>query len=220
MKLLKLLLILLLIPLNLYPRESKGCLSMAQKCVVEGQKVVQYYLSQDPIGLAGNNPTFYAYVHDSNSWVDPFGLSSFDPFQFGEITDFPKDLHFGQKRIGPNFSDIGSQADDAIRGRSIKDVADDLKANKIDPNVFQISYTIDPTTGKAVTLNNRGLAALAESGKFPTNAILVPFDKVPPHLKSDFGLKGPSGDIVPSKTIAVTKNKDGSGLLRIIKNCN
>ncbi len=58
MKLLKLLLILLLIPLNLYPRESKGCLSMAQKCVVEGQKVVQYYLSQEPIGLAGNNPTF------------------------------------------------------------------------------------------------------------------------------------------------------------------
>ncbi|WP_081078456.1 HYD1 signature containing ADP-ribosyltransferase family protein [Flavobacterium covae] len=47
---------------------------MAQKCVVEGQKVVQYYLSQDPIGLEGNNPTFYAYVHDSNSWVDPFGL--------------------------------------------------------------------------------------------------------------------------------------------------
>nr|WP_305069868.1 RHS repeat-associated core domain-containing protein [Flavobacterium covae] len=32
------------------------------------------YLSQDPIGLAGNNPTFYGYVHDSNSWVDPFGL--------------------------------------------------------------------------------------------------------------------------------------------------
>ncbi|MFK7077411.1 DUF6531 domain-containing protein, partial [Flavobacterium oreochromis] len=29
------------------------------------------YLSQDPIGLAGNNPTFYAYVHDSNTWVDP-----------------------------------------------------------------------------------------------------------------------------------------------------
>ncbi|WP_459926614.1 RHS repeat-associated core domain-containing protein [Flavobacterium covae] len=32
------------------------------------------YLSQDPIGLHGNNPTFYGYVHDSNSWVDPFGL--------------------------------------------------------------------------------------------------------------------------------------------------
>jgi RHS repeat-associated protein len=28
------------------------------------------YISQDPIGLAGNNPNFYAYVHDSNVWVD------------------------------------------------------------------------------------------------------------------------------------------------------
>ena len=32
------------------------------------------YLSQDPIGLAGNNPTLYAYVHDLNTWLDPFGL--------------------------------------------------------------------------------------------------------------------------------------------------
>ncbi|GEM53938.1 hypothetical protein B0A58_03910 [Flavobacterium branchiophilum NBRC 15030 = ATCC 35035] len=32
------------------------------------------YISQDPIGLAGNNPNFYAYVHDSNNWVDVFGL--------------------------------------------------------------------------------------------------------------------------------------------------
>ncbi|WP_376776923.1 RHS repeat-associated core domain-containing protein [Flavobacterium covae] len=40
------------------------------------------YISQDPIGLAGNNPTFYAYVHDSNSWVDPFGLNMFNPSSF------------------------------------------------------------------------------------------------------------------------------------------
>lgn len=42
------------------------------------------YISQDPIGLAGNNPNFYAYVPDSNSWVDPFGLdpiSSWNAFQ-------------------------------------------------------------------------------------------------------------------------------------------
>ncbi|MET3047513.1 RHS repeat-associated core domain-containing protein, partial [Flavobacterium covae] len=32
------------------------------------------YISQDPIGLLGNNPTFYGYVHDSNSRVDIFGL--------------------------------------------------------------------------------------------------------------------------------------------------
>ncbi|WP_152513862.1 RHS repeat-associated core domain-containing protein, partial [Treponema pedis] len=31
------------------------------------------YISQDPIGLAGGL-NVYAYVHDSNSWVDIFGL--------------------------------------------------------------------------------------------------------------------------------------------------
>ncbi|WP_223599010.1 RHS repeat-associated core domain-containing protein [Chryseobacterium sp. GVT01B] len=32
------------------------------------------YLSKDPIGLFGNNPNPYAYVFDSNNWVDIFGL--------------------------------------------------------------------------------------------------------------------------------------------------
>ncbi|OMQ13489.1 hypothetical protein BXU01_03150 [[Flexibacter] sp. ATCC 35103] len=33
------------------------------------------YLSQDPIGLLSHEPNLYAYVFDSNSWVDIFGLS-------------------------------------------------------------------------------------------------------------------------------------------------
>ena len=33
------------------------------------------YISQDPIGLAGGNPTLYGYVKDSNWWVDRFGLN-------------------------------------------------------------------------------------------------------------------------------------------------
>jgi RHS repeat-associated protein len=33
------------------------------------------YLSQDPIGLAGGNPTLYGYVEDVNTWVDCFGLN-------------------------------------------------------------------------------------------------------------------------------------------------
>ncbi|MFK7031634.1 RHS repeat domain-containing protein [Flavobacterium oreochromis] len=32
------------------------------------------YICQDPIGLLGNNPTFYGYVYDSNTETDPFGL--------------------------------------------------------------------------------------------------------------------------------------------------
>ena len=170
------------------------------------------YISKDPIGLFGNNPNLYAYVEDCNSKVDVFGLSSFDPFSVGEITKFPKDLHFGQDRIAPNFSSIGSQADDAIVGRPISDVATDIKVGNIDPDVMVISYTVDPTTGKNVTLNNRGLAAIAESGKTPSMAIKVPFDKVPPHLVADIQNRP------PSKTIAVTKNKNGSGFIRNITN--
>ena len=32
------------------------------------------YISQDPIGLAGRNPTLYGYVRDVNIWVDVSGL--------------------------------------------------------------------------------------------------------------------------------------------------
>jgi RHS repeat-associated protein len=32
------------------------------------------YISQDPIRLAGNNPTLYGYVKDTNKWLDVFGL--------------------------------------------------------------------------------------------------------------------------------------------------
>jgi RHS repeat-associated protein len=35
------------------------------------------YVSQDPIGLEGHNPNFYAYTKDNNCWVDPFGLDTF-----------------------------------------------------------------------------------------------------------------------------------------------
>ena len=35
------------------------------------------YLQQDPIGLAGGNPTLYGYVKDTNILIDVFGLASF-----------------------------------------------------------------------------------------------------------------------------------------------
>jgi RHS repeat-associated protein len=38
--------------------------------------VVGQYTQQDPIGLAGNNPTLYGYVHDPNMWIDPWGLAT------------------------------------------------------------------------------------------------------------------------------------------------
>ena len=35
------------------------------------------YISKNPIGLAGNNPTLYGYVGDCNKWFDLFGLDYF-----------------------------------------------------------------------------------------------------------------------------------------------
>ena len=34
------------------------------------------YISQDPIGLMGNNPNFYGYVSDVNLFIDQLGLNS------------------------------------------------------------------------------------------------------------------------------------------------
>ncbi|MED4732185.1 hypothetical protein P9597_29505 [Aneurinibacillus migulanus] len=85
--------------------------------------------------------------------------------------------------------------------------------DKINSNEFLISYTIDPATGKAVTLNNRGLAALVEGGKFPDNVIFVPYDKVPSRFVADIKNRP------PSTTISITKNKDGSGLVKNVTNC-
>lgn len=34
------------------------------------------YISSDPIGLAGNNPTLYGYVADVNIWLDILGLDT------------------------------------------------------------------------------------------------------------------------------------------------
>ncbi|QYN45638.1 hypothetical protein GYM75_06600 [Gilliamella sp. ESL0441] len=39
------------------------------------------YICQDPIGLQGNNPNFYAYVSDTNTEVDIFGLSKYNPIE-------------------------------------------------------------------------------------------------------------------------------------------
>ena len=48
-------------------------------------------MSQDPIRLLGNNPTIYAYTHDVNSWIDPFGLDYFRGSRDGDLNFDPRD---------------------------------------------------------------------------------------------------------------------------------
>ncbi|WP_346432378.1 RHS repeat-associated core domain-containing protein [Flavobacterium lipolyticum] len=56
------------------------------------------YLSQDPIGLLGSNPTLYAYVHDCNSWVDVFGLAN--EFAIGSYGSLTGPAHVGDNLTG------------------------------------------------------------------------------------------------------------------------
>jgi RHS repeat-associated protein len=60
------------------------------------------YLSQDPIRLAGNNPIFYAYTHDSNWWVDPSGLSecSFSKNFDSKLKKHANDIYQTARKLG------------------------------------------------------------------------------------------------------------------------
>ncbi|WP_419051715.1 RHS repeat domain-containing protein [Parabacteroides goldsteinii] len=51
------------------------------------------YISSDPIGIAGNNPTLYRYVEDVNIWLDLLGLYKNSNNQIG---------HFGIYKITIN----------------------------------------------------------------------------------------------------------------------
>ena len=43
------------------------------------------YISQDPIGLKGGNPTLYGYVFDTHIQIDPFGLRKYVVYQAYEL---------------------------------------------------------------------------------------------------------------------------------------
>ena len=59
------------------------------------------YISQDPIGLAGNNPTLYAYVEDINSFFDISGLSDCKifPWSSKSVSNAAKDLESGSTSV-------------------------------------------------------------------------------------------------------------------------
>ncbi|MGG6229990.1 RHS repeat-associated core domain-containing protein [Tenacibaculum sp. SDUM215027] len=64
------------------------------------------YMSQDPIGLLGNMPNMYSYVHDSNAWIDPLGL-----LRVGEVAGYGSKAHAGD----------GLDAHEMLRNAFLKD---------------------------------------------------------------------------------------------------
>ncbi|MDO6855360.1 RHS repeat-associated core domain-containing protein, partial [Cellulophaga lytica] len=65
------------------------------------------YISQDPIGLHSGEPNFYAYVTDSNTWVDVFGLAGAGTggaYMFGFESG---DMYIGKGESGRMTESIG-----------------------------------------------------------------------------------------------------------------
>ena len=95
------------------------------------------YISQDPIRMAGNNPTLYGYVKDTNSWLDPFGLDCKIKITDGDgIThdivatisksDFPETAQHIQDAIKnghPDIVTISRLKATERRAESLKDIA-------------------------------------------------------------------------------------------------
>ena len=67
------------------------------------------YISQDPIRLAGGNPTLYGYVKDVNVWVDVWGLQS--------VTLNPKDFNQARNEALQWLGERGFKAEKQTLGR-------------------------------------------------------------------------------------------------------
>ncbi|WP_317206046.1 RHS repeat-associated core domain-containing protein [Tenacibaculum maritimum] len=105
------------------------------------------YISQDPIGLLGNNPNLYAYVHDVNSETDVFGLNKapinlgggfrgrLDQFNMGHGVDFEFHVYDKNMKEVGIFGSEGFMNKHGIAGADVdvpKSVQQRLKGMAVD----------------------------------------------------------------------------------------
>ena len=116
-------------------------------------------MSQDPIGLAGGNPTMYGYVFDSNTEIDPFGLSMKNPFE----------IFFSQDSINPIFDD-GSKLNNLIghlknnpKSAGTVDPIRLIRMKDLPENIQSKLLKQGSHTDAVFTLDNRRLYAAREA---------------------------------------------------------
>ncbi|HEU5109387.1 MAG TPA: hypothetical protein VFT95_12670, partial [Micromonosporaceae bacterium] len=124
-----------------------------------------------------------------------------------------RSVMFGQARVSPNFS-AKSNAPDYIKGRSINDVAADLRGGRLSAD--QMHITAFPHQGKLVTENNRGLTALSKAGMRPTNVTVKPKSQMPKEVLDRLKERTPLGDTLPSNRIAITPSQRDWTILDVV----
>ncbi len=125
---------------------------------------------QDPIWLAGGNPTLYGYVGNSNTQVDVFGLMIINP----------NNVFFSQNNISSFFSNGSPVQDlvDAIKENpSIAKNFDDpiriMKLEDLPTNVQNRLISKGAQSGNIFSLDNRRLYSAQAGGADGINAWFV-----------------------------------------------
>jgi len=143
------------------------------------------FISQDPIGMAGNNPTLYGYVYDINTQIDPFGLTLKNPFE----------IFFSQDSISPVFDDgsklnnlMGLLTNNPKSAGTVKPIR--LIRMKDLPENIQNKLLKQGSHADAVfTLDNRRLHAAREAGAKVNTRWATPDDLAEINLDKRFTTK-------------------------------
>ncbi|WP_353117752.1 DUF6531 domain-containing protein [Myroides odoratus] len=160
------------------------------------------YIAQDPIGLAGNNPTLYGYVADPTGWLDVFGLiiiyralnetqefsvlDGADIYAKNKNARFSVQKHVDNGRANTQFISATKQlsvaekyaAPNILEGKLKKSTIIAIDTTKLgDSKLIDISSGFDPTIKKK--LNSPGFeyakkdAEVLITGKIPKNAYTI-----------------------------------------------
>ena len=153
------------------------------------------YISQDPIGLMGGNPTLYGYVKDPNAIVDFYGLivvyRAVNPIQESSVNTGtsiqPKDANANYSiqeyvengKLNTQYISTTKEMDRAeFYAKSNKSTIIAINTDKIEPKkIIDISNGIDPQTGKPLQGKAFGYATkdaeVLIDGEIPKEAYTV-----------------------------------------------
>ena len=101
------------------------------------------YISEDPIGFLSGEPNFFAYVSDTNAWVDLLGLQSlYRGGRNGKVSFKAREKDYETKVVD------GKELVQPIRGVSLSDKKENLEKMRMEayevdqiPEVLQIVKT-------------------------------------------------------------------------------
>ncbi len=136
------------------------------------------YISQDPIGLAGNNPNFYAYVFDSNTQIDPLGLDIIEVFRFD--TRLPEEIKAGggfNAKVPGSSVDLYDYALNNTPSQYISTSTDIDSVIRFGDDYYDgkgYIYRIEIDDGKGVDVNK----ILGSKSPFPTEKEFAVIDKI------------------------------------------